>query len=96
MFANMAYNPSSLAHIRRQVNSLQVCIKFMPDFLFYKLHIFHVLIIIFRKFAECLNSHRDVLANNVEMLLGSRVAYAKWSNEVNVWTRKIRFEQKQL
>lgn len=25
VFANMAYNPSSLAHIRRQVSSLQVC-----------------------------------------------------------------------
>jgi len=25
VFANMAYNPSSLAHIRRQVSNLQVC-----------------------------------------------------------------------
>lgn len=29
VFANMAYNPSSLAHIRRQVSSLQVCIPFL-------------------------------------------------------------------
>lgn len=26
VFANMAYNPSSLAHIRRQVSNLQVCL----------------------------------------------------------------------
>lgn len=39
VFANMAYNPSSLAHIRRQVNSLQVCIKFCAYILYYLVYI---------------------------------------------------------
>lgn len=32
VFANMAYNPSNLAHIRRQVSNLQVCITIYPTY----------------------------------------------------------------
>lgn len=34
VFANMAYNPSSLAHIRRQVSSLQVRITIILNYRF--------------------------------------------------------------
>lgn len=37
VFANMAYNPSSLAHIRRQVSSLQVRIIFLSSFFLSKI-----------------------------------------------------------
>lgn len=100
VFANMAYNPSSLAHIRRQVNSLQVCIIILcAIILCHQFRIFHAAIIISTISIECLHSHTERHSQNyVEVFVLFRLtcaAYAKWTSDANVLTRKRKLKQQQ-